>query len=187
MSLDPGPDANQRPSQLLGSLAAIALGGNVGDSQAIFTDALDILGQVPGIDFLRRSRWYETVAVGPPQANYLNACALLRVQGTPMELLQILLAVEQQLGRVRRERWGPRTLDLDLLLFEQLILETSALEIPHPRLKERAFVLIPLAEIAPTWVEPRSGKAIATLAEGSDPMGVWCCEGTEATNHSSVA
>lgn len=155
-----------------GGWAAIALGGNLGDSHAILEGALVELAKRPGIVVKRRSHWYCTKAVGPPQPDYLNGCAVLRVTMTPDVLLRVLLDLEVQFGRVRRERWGPRTLDLDLLLFDQVVVETPDLQIPHPRMGERAFVLIPLAEIAPDWVEPMSGRAIATLAQGVDGTGV---------------
>jgi 2-amino-4-hydroxy-6-hydroxymethyldihydropteridine diphosphokinase len=131
-----------------------------------------MLEQTPGIQLMARSQWYETVAVGPPQPDYLNGCALLRVVQEPQDLLAILLAIEARFGRVRRERWGARTLDLDLLLFNDLVLDTPSLNIPHPRMTERAFVLVPLAEIAPTWIEPISGKAIADLVQTVDCSGV---------------
>lgn len=83
-----------------------------------------------------------------------------------------LLAIEANFGRVRRERWGPRSLDLDLLLFDDLIWQQPGLTIPHPRMTERAFVLVPLQEIAADWVEPVSGQAIATLAQQVDWSGV---------------
>ncbi|MGB5899195.1 MAG: 2-amino-4-hydroxy-6-hydroxymethyldihydropteridine diphosphokinase, partial [Geitlerinemataceae cyanobacterium] len=83
-----------------------------------------------------------------------------------------LLAIEDKFNRVRQERWGPRTLDLDVLLFGDLILETPDLQIPHPRMNERAFVLVPLTEIAPDWIEPVSGKTIAQLVEKVDRSGV---------------
>lgn len=154
------------------SQSAIALGSNLGDSRAILDAAIETLGQTSGITLKAKSSWYKTAPVGPPQPDYLNGCALLEVQLTPQELLETLLSVEKQFGRLRRERWGPRTLDIDLLLFDDLILETPHLQIPHPRMKERAFVLVPLAEIAPTWVEPISGIAIAQLVQRLDCSGV---------------
>lgn len=154
------------------SRAAIALGSNLGDSQTLLENALTTLDQTPGIRLLKRSHWYQTTPVGPVQPDYLNGCAILQVQLLPQFLLQTLQKIEQQFGRVRLERWGPRTLDLDLLLYDNLILETSALQIPHPRLKERAFVLVPLAEIAANWLEPVSGKAIAELLHEVDCSGV---------------
>lgn len=115
-----------------------------------------------------QSHWYRTKAVGPPAPDYLNGCALLSVSWSAEELLQHLLTIEVEFGRIRRERWGPRTLDLDLLLFDDQILNAPNLQIPHPRMSERAFVLVPLAEVAPNWIEPISGKAIAELVEALD-------------------
>jgi 2-amino-4-hydroxy-6-hydroxymethyldihydropteridine diphosphokinase len=152
--------------------SAIALGSNLGNSQHILEDALKKLAQTPGITLQACSSWYQTEPVGPPQPDYLNGCALLEVQLTPQELLETLLGIEAQFGRVRQERNGPRTLDLDLLLFDNLILDTPTLKLPHPRMHERAFVLVPLAEIAPDWVEPVSGKAIAQLVQRVDCSGV---------------
>jgi 2-amino-4-hydroxy-6-hydroxymethyldihydropteridine diphosphokinase len=83
----------------------------------------------------------------------------------PQILLENLLKIEQKFGRVRRQRWGPRTLDLDLLLYDDIILQTPTLEIPHPRMRERAFVLLPLTEIASDWVEPVSGSVIKDLVK----------------------
>jgi len=151
---------------------AIALGSNLGDSLKILESALALLDQTPGISLEGQSRWYQTQAVGPPQPDYVNGCARLKVDLPPLLLLQTLLQIELTFGRVRRERNGPRTLDLDLLLFGDLVIETPSLQIPHPRMTERAFVLVPLAEIAPDWVEPISGKAIASLAQTVDCSGV---------------
>ena len=152
--------------------AAIALGSNLGDSLNILENALETLAQTPGIILKSHSSWYRTVPVGPPQPDYLNGCAVLEVQLTPQDLLQTLLDIEQQFGRWRGEKWGPRTLDLDLLLYGDLILTEPELQIPHPRMGERAFVLVPLAEIAPNWLEPVSQKAIAQLQAGLDCSGV---------------
>ncbi|MDX2100127.1 MAG: 2-amino-4-hydroxy-6-hydroxymethyldihydropteridine diphosphokinase [Leptolyngbyaceae cyanobacterium bins.59] len=152
--------------------SAIALGSNLGDSRAALKGALEQLGQTAGITVTQYSRWYQTPPVGPPQPDYLNGCALLQVTLSPRQLLETLLQVEVRFGRVRRERNGPRTLDLDLLLFEDLVLDTPFLQIPHPRMNDRAFVLIPLAEIAPDWVEPVTGKTIAALAQRVDGTGI---------------
>lgn len=159
------PTENCVPSLATGQSyqSAIALGSNLGDSVAILEGALKALNQTPGITVTSRSSWYITEAVGPPQPDYLNGCALLEVQLDPQELLKTLLNIEKQFGRVRRERWGPRTIDLDLILFENVILDTPELQIPHPRMRERAFVLVPLTEIAPHWIDPVSGKTIAQL------------------------
>lgn len=156
-----------------GIRSAIALGSNLGDSLSNLQEALKILAQTPRVTLQAQSSWYQTVAVGPPQPDYINGCALLEVELTPQELLDTLLKIEAQFGRLRRERWGPRTLDLDLLLFDDLILDTPTLQLPHPRMAERAFVLVPLAEIAPHWIEPVSGKAIAQLVQRVDCSGIY--------------
>lgn len=155
-------------------LCAIALGSNLGDSIGILTAALQVLADTPGIEVEKVSSWYQTKPVGSiPQPDYINGCALLQVvQISPLQLLKTLLATEAKLGRVRRERWGARSVDLDLLLYDDLILDTSQLHLPHPRMNERAFVLVPLAEIAPQWIEPVSGKAIAQLVQKVDCSGV---------------
>jgi len=168
-----GPQASPvRSATAKGVLCTIALGSNLGDSLTILKEALKILGDTPGVVVQKCSSWYQTAPVGPPQPDYLNACALMKVQLTPLELLERLLGIEAKFGRVRQERNGPRTLDLDLLLFDDLILDIPNLQIPHPRMRERAFVLVPLAEIAPNWIEPVSGKAIAQLVQKVDCSGV---------------
>ncbi|MEB3885996.1 2-amino-4-hydroxy-6-hydroxymethyldihydropteridine diphosphokinase [Lyngbya sp. CCY1209] len=154
------------------TLSAIAMGSNLGDSHRTLEKALKTIDQTPGITVKAYSSWYKTAPIGPSQPDFLNGCALLEVQLTPQELLQTLLDIEDQFGRVRQERWGPRTLDLDVLLFGDLILETPELQIPHPRMTDRAFVLVPLAEIAPDWIEPVSGKAISQLVKQVDDSGV---------------
>jgi 2-amino-4-hydroxy-6-hydroxymethyldihydropteridine diphosphokinase len=150
------------------ALVAIALGSNLGDSLNTVESAIAQLDQTAGIELKARSAIYQTKAVGPPQPDYLNVCAVLSVTLSPHELMTTLLKTEASFGRVRRERWGARTLDIDLLLFDDLILDTPTLQIPHPRMTERAFVLVPLAEIAPDWCEPISGKTIATLLKSVD-------------------
>ena len=160
------PVAGYAQAQLRRS--ALALGSNMGDSQKTLEAAIQILAQTPGISLEARSNWYQTKAVGPPQPDYLNGCVTLQVEILPHQLLDILLGIEQQFGRVRQERWGPRILDLDLLLFDDIILDTQNLKIPHPRMRDRAFVLVPLAEIAPDWVEPVSGYVIKELLKEVD-------------------
>jgi 2-amino-4-hydroxy-6-hydroxymethyldihydropteridine diphosphokinase len=157
------------------AIAAIGLGSNLGDSRAILAAALSALNRTTGIQVLVRSHWYRTPPIGPPQPDYLNGCALLQTTHSPLSLLDILLTVENQFGRVRTERWGARSLDLDLLLYADQILSTPRLELPHPRLRERAFVLVPLAEIAPDWIEPVTGLAIADLASRVDWSGIQPC------------
>lgn len=159
-------------SQLHPHRAAVALGSNLGDSYAILEAALKTLAHTPGIVLQAQSPVYQTVAVGPPQPDYLNVCALFATKLDPQAFLATLLQTEAQFGRVRRERWGPRLLDLDLLLFDDLILKQPNLQIPHPRMAERAFVLVPLSDIAPNWIEPISQKPIAQLVQQVDCSGV---------------
>jgi 2-amino-4-hydroxy-6-hydroxymethyldihydropteridine diphosphokinase len=107
----------------------------------------------------KTSHVYVTAPVGDiPQPNYLNAAALVEYEGTPEELLDILLAIEGKLGRVRGEKWGPRVIDLDLLWAEGIVSETPRLTVPHPRLQERAFALVPLLELVPDAIDPRTGE-----------------------------
>ena len=152
--------------------SVIALGSNIGDSLTILEAAVKTLHKVPGITYKKKSSWYRTKAVGPPQPDYLNGCVSLSVDIEPFELLKILLETENQFGRERKERWGARTLDLDLLLYDDLILDSPTLQVPHPRMPQRAFVLVPLAEIVPDWVEPISKRAIKELVKEVDCSGV---------------
>ncbi len=144
--------------------AAIALGSNLGNSRATLEQALAVLDNSAGVRLLVRSSWYRSAPVGPIQPDYLNGCALLEVTLSPDALLDRLLETEHQFGRVRAEHWGPRTLDLDLIFYGQRRLDTPRLQLPHPRLRERAFVLIPLAQIAPEWIDPVSGRTVRELA-----------------------
>jgi 2-amino-4-hydroxy-6-hydroxymethyldihydropteridine diphosphokinase len=159
-------------SGLTNGLCAIGLGSNLGDSIAILTGAIDRLQAHPQIELIDRSSWYLTAPIGPPQPDYINACVTIETSLAPLELLGILQAIEAEFGRVRQEVWGARTLDLDLLLYDDRILELPTLQIPHPHLCERAFVLVPLAEIAPDWIEPRSQHSIATLRDRLECSGV---------------
>lgn len=153
---------------------AIALGSNQGNSLDILERSLNVLNLIPGIALKTVSSWYQTKPVGTPQPqpDYLNGCALLSVEQTPEELLSILQATEIQFGRTDKGTLQPRTLDLDLLLYEDAIVDTPDLIIPHPRMTERAFVLVPLAEIAPDWIEPKSKNKIAQLLTNIDTSGV---------------
>jgi 2-amino-4-hydroxy-6-hydroxymethyldihydropteridine diphosphokinase len=147
------------------SRALIGLGSNLGDRRATLEAAIAALDATPGVRVGRVSAFHETEPVGGPpgQGAYLNAAALLETTLGPLELLPVLQAIEARFGRVRGIRWGERTLDLDLLLFDDRIIQTPELSIPHPRLMERRFVLEPLAEVAPQAVEPRTRRTVSEL------------------------
>lgn len=129
---------------------AIGLGSNLGDRKAFLLQALGFLRAHPAISDLRVSRFRETDPVGgPPQGKFLNAVAVFRTELSPEELFAILQSLEAASGRVRAQRNGPRTLDLDLLLFGAERIDLPHLQIPHPRMAQRPFVLEPLAEVWP--------------------------------------
>ncbi len=161
------------------SVAAVALGSNqpnaLGEPEVILAWAIEALAQLPQTQMRATSSWYRTVAVGPPQPDYCNGAVLLDTALPPHGLLERMLALELEMGRERGERqvrWGPRPLDLDLLFYGDWIIETPTLQVPHPRMTDRGFVLLPLAELAPDWVHPELGETIAQLAQRVDRSGV---------------
>ncbi|MEI2282559.1 2-amino-4-hydroxy-6-hydroxymethyldihydropteridine diphosphokinase [Paenibacillus polysaccharolyticus] len=132
------------------SEAYIALGANLGNREQTLLEALTLLNEHPHISVLRCSALYETEPVGyVDQPAFLNMAAMVSTNLTPELLLAELLSVENQLGRVRDIRWGPRTVDLDLLWMHGETRDTELLQLPHPRMGERAFVLVPLSDIVP--------------------------------------
>lgn len=141
-------------SEQPGVLAYVALGSNLGDRQAKLAEARRRIDATLGLRVLRASRVYETAAVGPPQPDYLNAVLEVRACRGPRGHLRSLQAIERALGRDRSTevRWGPRPIDLDLLWQAGLRISLPGLELPHPRLHERSFVLAPLCELAPELV-----------------------------------
>ncbi|MEN9208652.1 MAG: 2-amino-4-hydroxy-6-hydroxymethyldihydropteridine diphosphokinase [Gloeomargarita sp. GMQP_bins_120] len=150
----------------------IALGSNLGDSLTILRRALQHLTDRHGLRLVRCSHWYRTPPLGPPQPDFFNGCALFDTSYSPQELLHILRETEQFFGRVRTGRWQPRTLDLDIIFYDQTVIQTPDLTIPHPEYHRRAFVLVPLAEIAPHWPDPRTGVPVATLVKQVDCTGI---------------
>lgn len=146
------------------SLAAIGLGSNLGDSPALLSRALQQLHAHPAIDVLGCSRLYRSAPVGPAdQPDYANAAALLNTTLAPLDLLDVLQALERAAGRQRLLHWGPRTLDLDLLLFDDQVIAEPRLQVPHPEMTRRAFVLTPLAELIPDWRLP-DGRRVREVA-----------------------
>jgi 2-amino-4-hydroxy-6-hydroxymethyldihydropteridine diphosphokinase len=142
---------------------ALALGANLGDREGHLERGLASLG-ARGVETLARSAIYETEPVGgPPQGPYLNLVALVRTDLDPDELLRAALAVEAEGGRVRTVRDAPPTLDVDILFFGDIVRRTRGLVLPHPRLHERPFVLVPLAAVAPRWRHPVLGLTAAEM------------------------
>jgi 2-amino-4-hydroxy-6-hydroxymethyldihydropteridine diphosphokinase len=143
------------------TLAYVGLGANLGDREGTIRAAVADLPGVVAVSTLR-----ETDPVGiTDQPRFLNGVAVLETELAPRELLDVLLAVERRLGRERGRRWGPRTIDLDLLLYGDEVIDETGLTIPHPRLHERRFVLEPLADIAPKLVVPGLGRVKDLLAK----------------------
>ena len=143
----------------------IGLGSNMGDRRAYLRTAVIAVARLGGVEVLATSPVVETDPVGGPagQGKYLNAAVEVETEIPPPELLRRLLAIEDSLGRERAERWGPRTIDLDILLYGDEVIETDELTVPHPRMHERRFVLEPLAAIAPGARHPVTGKTAAGM------------------------
>ncbi|AUC62012.1 2-amino-4-hydroxy-6-hydroxymethyldihydropteridine diphosphokinase FolK [Cyanobacterium sp. HL-69] len=143
--------------------SAIALGSNLGKSKDTLQKAVEIIQSAPQIDLIRCSSWYQTKPIGPAQPDYINGCITINTSFNPSELLSFLLKIEQKFGRERKEKWGARTLDLDLILYDDLLIDLPNLKVPHILMRERAFVLIPLAEIASQWVDPVTNLTVQIL------------------------
>ena len=156
---------------------AVGLGANLGDAARSVRDAIDALASLPDTRLLRASRLYRTPAWGvTAQPDFVNAVAALDTGLSPRALLDAMLDIERACGRVRidGERWGPRTLDLDLLLHGDTVIDEPGLRVPHPHLHERAFALLPLLDAWPEAIIPGIGSArvcaAAMAADGIEPL-----------------
>jgi len=154
--------------------AYIGLGSNLGDREERLAAAVRLLQESPGVDVVRRSPIYETTPWGPvpDQPDFLNAVCAIATTLAPRPLLERLLAIEAALGRERRGSPGPRTVDLDLLLYDDRVIDEDGLKVPHPRLHLRAFVLVPLCDLAPDYVHPVLGVTLRVLGERIGTAGV---------------
>jgi len=144
---------------------AIGLGSNLGDREANLAFGAAALTTV--LDHLRHSHWHDTAPAGvsPDQPRYLNGVVVGDTALTARELIDRLLAIEREAGRTRPSPMAPRTLDLDLILFGDDRIEGPGLVVPHPRFRERLFVLEPLAELAPGWIDPATGQPVSALLQ----------------------
>jgi 2-amino-4-hydroxy-6-hydroxymethyldihydropteridine diphosphokinase len=153
-----------------GVRAYVGLGANLGAREDTIRHAVDLIGAHPEVDVVALSTLRETKPWGPvEQPPFLNGAAAVETSLEPRALLGALLGVERRLGRVREERWGPRTIDLDLLLYGDAVVDEPGLTVPHPRLRERAFALEPLVELDPDLVVPGQGRAAVLLASLGPP------------------
>lgn len=156
--LPPGPPGRA-------AFAFLGLGSNVGERLEHLQRAVDLLDEDPATRVDAVSSVYETEPVGgPEQGEYLNLAVRVATRRSPRGLLRLCNRVEQRLGRVREERWGPRTIDVDVLLYGERVVRSRRLEIPHPRLAERPFALVPLIEVAPGLRLPDGTSAATALA-----------------------
>ncbi len=159
--------AKEKPLKKGPHTAYIGLGSNVGDREEYIEQAIFLLSKTPGIKIVKKSSNNETEAEGggPDQPQFLNAAVQIQTLIDPYKLLSVLQETESALGREREVDWGPRTIDLDILLFDDQIISDDKLQIPHPLLHERVFVLKPLSEIAPNVVHPVLEKTIEEIYE----------------------
>jgi len=154
----------------------IALGSNMDSPQSQLDAALEAIAQHPELQLIGVSSRYQTPPIGPQQPDFINAAAQLSTDLSPLALLDALQAIEQQQNRVRSIHWGPRTLDLDILLYnnvegDSLVIDSERLTIPHPRMAERAFVLVPLADLNPQLALP-SGETVTELLANCSQQGI---------------
>jgi 2-amino-4-hydroxy-6-hydroxymethyldihydropteridine diphosphokinase len=161
--------------------AYLGLGSNLGDRREHLGTAVALLGTRRGVAVVRTSSVYETDPVGPPQPDFLNAVAEVDTTLSARKLLDACLGVEAEMGRVRQERWGPRVIDIDVLLYGDERIEEPDLIVPHARMFDRAFVLVPLAELAPDVVMPDGRTVIEASREAVGVLGAGTMRGSPRT------
>ncbi|MDR2349139.1 MAG: 2-amino-4-hydroxy-6-hydroxymethyldihydropteridine diphosphokinase [Deltaproteobacteria bacterium] len=168
----PTPD-NNGPDARAFRETAIALGGNMGDPPSKFLEVEAALAENPRFLLKAKSSLWLTEPVGGPpgQDPYHNMVMVLDTDLSPEDLMETLLALETRLGRVRRERWGPRVIDIDVLYVDDLLSSDPRLLLPHPRMAERAFALLPLAEVNPRYVHPGTKLSVSEMIARLDPDG----------------
>lgn len=152
-------------------MAAIGLGGNIGDPARAMADALQVIDGRDDCDVVAVSPLYKTPPWGKlDQDAFVNSCALVETTLDPHALLDLCLSIERSMKRVRTERWGPRTIDIDVLVYEDAVIDEEGLQVPHPRMTQRGFVLLPLAKIAPELIV--EGRSIAAWLADVDVSGI---------------
>lgn len=145
--------------------AYIGVGSNLGEPLSNCRGAIQLLDGLEGCSVSKTSRFYRTEPVGgSPQGWYVNAVVRMETTLGPRELLRALLSVESAMGRIRREKWGPRIIDLDLLLYGEEVIREEGLTVPHPFMHERRFVLLPMMDLDPQGIHPILGKSMAQMA-----------------------
>jgi 2-amino-4-hydroxy-6-hydroxymethyldihydropteridine diphosphokinase len=153
--------------------AFIGLGSNLGDREANIRQALQFLEQLPETTIVRGSSLYDTEPVGvSDQPNFLNGVVQIETHLAPRQLLWNLMLIERRLGRVRTRQWGPRVIDLDLLLYGEEVVDEEDLQVPHPLMTQRSFVMVPLVEIEPLLVHPVTNQTMLSILQrlGADPL-----------------
>jgi len=145
------------------SIVLLSIGSNLGNRERTIFLCVEALGEIPNTKLLRSASLLDTVAIGPEQPNFINSAVVLETTLLPAKLLAETTRIEDDFGRERSVRWGARTLDIDIILFGDTVILTESLEIPHPRFREREFVLTPACEIAPDFIDPVSGKTVRQL------------------------
>lgn len=152
--------------------AYIGIGSNLGDPLENCITAVGFLDEMQGCHVDGRSAFYRTEPVGVEgQEWYVNAVVSLKTERSPQHLLEGLLALEKKMGRERKKKWGPRVIDLDLLIYDERVIDEEGLIIPHPRMHERRFVLVPMGDLAPTLLHPVYGKRIIDLLDACHDNG----------------